>query len=59
MARKDIQLDHEVIMDLIKPQSSVLDLGCGNGDLLYLLVKEKNAHVQGIEIDEQEIDEPG
>ena len=55
MARKDIQLDHEVIMDLIKPQSSVLDLGCGNGDLLYLLVKEKNAHVQGIEIDEQEI----
>ena len=55
MARKDIQLDHEVILDLIKPQSSVLDLGCGNGDLLYLLIKEKNAHVQGIEIDEQAI----
>ena len=55
MARKDIQLDHEVILDLIKPQSTVLDLGCGNGDLLYLLIKEKGAHVQGIEIDEQEI----
>jgi len=55
MARKDIQLDHEVILNLIKPQSSVLDLGCGNGDLLYLLIKEKNAHVQGIEIDEQAI----
>lgn len=55
MARKDIQLDHEVILDLVKPQSTVLDLGCGNGDLLYLLIKEKNAHVQGIEIDEQAI----
>jgi len=55
MARKDIQLDHEVILDLIKPQSTVLDLGCGNGDLLYLLIKEKNARAQGIEIDEQAI----
>lgn len=55
MARKDVQLDHKLIMDLITPQSKVLDLGCGNGDLLYLLAKEKNAHVHGIEIDEQEI----
>ncbi len=55
MARKNIQLDHAVILDLIKPQSSVLDLGCGNGDLLYLLIKDKKARVQGIEIDEQEI----
>ncbi|MDD5282355.1 MAG: methionine biosynthesis protein MetW [Candidatus Omnitrophica bacterium] len=55
MARKDIQLDHGVILDLIKPHSTVLDLGCGNGDLLYLLIKEKNARVQGIEIDEQAI----
>ena len=55
MARKDIQLDHEVILDLIEPQSTVLDLGCGTGDLLYLLIKEKKAKVQGIEIDEQAI----
>jgi methionine biosynthesis protein MetW len=55
MASKVIQLDHAVILDLIKPQSSVLDLGCGNGDLLYLLIKAKQAHVQGIEIDEQAI----
>jgi len=55
MARKDIQLDHKVISDLIPLQSTVLDLGCGTGDLLYLLIKEKKAHVQGIEIDEQAI----
>ena len=54
-ARKEIQLDHKVIADLIKPQSTVLDLGCGSGDLLYLLIKEKKVRAQGIEIDEQAI----
>jgi len=54
-ATKVIQLDHAVILNLIKPQSSVLDLGCGNGDLLYLLIKENKARGQGIEIDDQAI----
>ena len=52
---KEVQLDHQVILGLIKAQTTVLDLGCGSGDLLYLLAKEKKAHVQGIEIDDQEI----
>lgn len=43
------QLDHQIISQIIEPGSRVLDLGCGNGDLLYLLVKEKGARVQGIE----------
>ncbi|MDD5116326.1 MAG: methionine biosynthesis protein MetW [Candidatus Omnitrophica bacterium] len=55
MARKDVQLDHGIILDMIEPRSTVLDLGCGNGDLLYLLIKEKGVHGQGIEIDNQEI----
>lgn len=55
MGVKDIQLDHQVILDLIKPQSNVLDLGCGTGDLLYLLIKDKGVHGQGIEIDNQAI----
>jgi methionine biosynthesis protein MetW len=33
----------------------VLDLGCGDGALLALLVREKGARAQGIEIDEQAI----
>ena len=53
MARKEIQLDHSVILDLVRPESSVLDLGCGNGDLLYLLIKQKKVRGQGIEIDDQ------
>ncbi len=52
---KGIQLDHQVILDLVDQQSSVLDLGCGTGDLLYLLIKEKKVNGQGIEIDDQAI----
>ncbi len=55
MSNENISLDHKVILELIQPRSSVLDLGCGTGDLLYILVKEKEARVQGIEIDEQAI----
>lgn len=51
----DIRSDHKFILDLIEPNSSVLDLGCGDGTLLDLLVKQKNCHATGIEIDEKEI----
>lgn len=55
MDKKQIRLDHKVILDLIVAHSSVLDLGCGNGELLELLVRGKNVHAQGIEIDEKAI----
>ena len=55
IGNKDIQPDHAVILDLVKEQSSILDLGCGAGDLLYLLIKLKKVHGQGIEIDDREI----
>jgi len=50
-----MRLDHQIIKELIASRSSVLDLGCGDGELLSLLIKEKQAQGQGIEIDEQEI----
>ena len=55
LERMNIQLDHRLILDLIAPESAVLDLGCGNGELLALLLKEKQVRGQGIEIDEQAI----
>ena len=55
MKYDDIRLDHRVILSFIEPRSSVLDLGCGTGELLYILIKEKNVRCQGIEIDEQAI----
>ncbi|MFH1360397.1 MAG: methionine biosynthesis protein MetW [Candidatus Omnitrophota bacterium] len=52
---KSNRLDYRVITDLIEPDSKVLDLGCGNGDLLSLLIQEKNARATGIEINESAI----
>ena len=40
---------------MIEPNSRVLDLGCGDGELLSLLIKEKNCRAAGIEIDEKAI----
>jgi methionine biosynthesis protein MetW len=55
MPPEGICLDHQIIMDLIEPQSSVLDLGCGTGELLYRLIKAKNVRGHGVEIDDQAI----
>jgi methionine biosynthesis protein MetW len=51
----DIRPDHRVIFDWIEPGARVLDLGCGNGDLMDLLSQKKDARVQGIELDEKAI----
>jgi methionine biosynthesis protein MetW len=48
-------LECEAILKWIRQGSSVLDLGCGNGELLALLIREKKVKAQGIEIDEQAI----
>lgn len=45
--------DFRHIIDLVTPNSSVLDLGCGNGDLLAALIQEKQVKAQGIELSEQ------
>jgi len=48
-------LDNALIADLVRREASVLDLGCGDGELLEALVKEKGCRVQGIEADEDSI----
>lgn len=57
MASKDIQLDHRIIYSIIEPDSRVLDLGCGEGELLYPLVRDKQVRAQGIELDDKAIQE--
>jgi len=42
--------DFQIILELIEPNSKVLDLGCGNGELLNELYKIKNIDGLGIEI---------
>jgi len=55
LGKKPIRSDYSIILDWIKNDSSVLDLGCNGGELLSLIVKENNARAHGIEIDEQAI----
>lgn len=50
-----IRPDHQAILSLVKPGAKVLDLGCGKGDLLALLVKERGVKAQGIELREEAI----
>jgi len=49
------RIDHQIICRIVEAGARVLDLGCGNGDLLYVLAKEKGAKVQGIELNESAI----
>lgn len=42
--------DLQMIFDWIIPNSRVLDLGCGDGELLAALVKHKNCQGYGLEI---------
>ena len=46
-----LRFDLENIANLIKPKSKVLDIGCGNGELLQYLRDEKQVSSRGIEID--------
>jgi len=47
------RLDYRIITGLIQPKARVLDLGCGDGELLAMLVDEKRAIGQGVEISEE------
>jgi methionine biosynthesis protein MetW len=55
MPSETVPLEYRAILGWIRQGSSVLDLGCGDGALLSLLVREKDVKAQGIEIDERSI----
>jgi methionine biosynthesis protein MetW len=57
METKNIQLDHQIIYSIVEPDSRVLDLGCGEGELLYPLVRDKHVRAQGIELNDKAIRE--
>lgn len=42
--------EHRVILDLVTPGSRLLDLGCGEGDLLKALKVERSARAEGIDL---------
>lgn len=47
-----MNIGYDLIIDEITTGSKVLDLGCGNGELLHLLQEKKRAIPYGVEISE-------
>ncbi len=48
-----MRIDHDIIQAFVPEKSRVLDLGCGDGSLLELLINNKSASGLGVEIDHQ------
>ncbi|MEX1019094.1 MAG: methionine biosynthesis protein MetW [Litorilinea sp.] len=51
--RATLRPDLLVIADMIEPGSKVLDLGCGDGELLAYITTEKQVRGRGIELGEE------
>lgn len=50
-----LKLGYSIITNLIEEHSSVLDLGCGNGNLLKKLICEKKVKGLGVEISQDKV----
>lgn len=44
------RVDHEFITEMVAPGSRVLDVGCGDGELLHLLAERKAVDGRGVEL---------
>src|SRR5271166_1842148 len=45
------------VAELVAPGSRVLDVGCGDGELLRLLMEERNVDGRGIELSQQGVND--
>jgi homoserine O-acetyltransferase len=50
---KRMRVDYQLIDALVEPNSRVLDLGCGDGELLCRLIGDKDVVAEGVELNEE------
>ena len=55
MKNLKMKKEFKVIADLLPSNTRVLDVGCGDGSLMNLLVKEKNIDVRGLELEKHNV----
>ena len=55
MRNLKMKKEFKVIADLLPNNTRVLDVGCGDGSLMNLLVKEKNIDVRGLELEKHNV----
>jgi len=46
-AKRLIRLDLQLIADMVEPGTRLLDIGCGDGELLDYLIHEKDVEAVG------------
>ncbi len=51
----EARLDYAMIGEMIEPGSKVLDLGCGEGELLAWLCEHKSIEARGVEIEGEKV----
>ena len=57
MAADPARIDLKVITEFVAPGARVLDVGCGNGDLLRRLEEEKGVDGRGVELSQRGVNE--
>ena len=55
MKNSKMKKEFKVIADLLPKNIRVLDVGCGDGSLMSLLIKEKNIQARGLELVEENV----
>jgi methionine biosynthesis protein MetW len=57
MKNLKMKKEFKVIADLLPKNTRVLDVGCGDGSLMYFLKKEKNIEIRGLELNRDNVQE--
>ena len=55
MKNLKMKKEFKVIADLLKNNTRVLDVGCGDGSLMNLLNRDKNIEVRGLELNQDNV----
>jgi methionine biosynthesis protein MetW len=55
IADKVSRVDHVLIAEMVEPGSRVLDVGCGDGELLQLLSETRGVDGRGVELDRDKV----
>lgn len=53
--KESLHLNYSVIAENIEPGSKVLDLGCGSGELLKMLIDKKHCTGSGVDINQNNV----
>ena len=56
-AAQEPRVDLQVIADMVRPGARVLDVGCGDGQLLQLLAQQRGVDGRGVELSQRGVNE--